>query len=101
MSPPATPRSRPIAGRATLTTEPSMKARLEPRMVAASVPVGCAAGVAPAGRAATAWATPRSHGPAVAVLIGASGGVGGEAPERAVRGVDRLLDDLVLPLVSV
>src|SRR6188508_2454955 len=78
-----------------------MKARLEPRMVAARVPFGCAAGFVPAARAATAWATPRSHGPAVAVLIVASVVLGGEAPDRAVRRVDRLLDDLLLPRVGV
>ena len=38
-------RSRSTAGKATLTTEPSMNARLEPRMVAASVPLGCVAAV--------------------------------------------------------
>ena len=34
-------RSRPKTGNATLTTDPSMKARLEPRMLAASVARGC------------------------------------------------------------
>ena len=58
-------RSRSIAGRLTLTTEPSMKARLEPRMVAASVPRGCFGVVGPA-RAAVA--TPWSHGPAATLV---------------------------------
>jgi len=34
-------RSLPKTGNATLTTDPSMKARLEPRMLAASVARGC------------------------------------------------------------
>ena len=59
-------RSRSIAGRPTLTTEPSMKARLEPRMVAASVPVGCSV----CGAVGAAEARPWSQGPAVATDIG-------------------------------
>jgi formate dehydrogenase subunit delta len=38
-------RSLPKTGNATLTTDPSMKARLEPRMQAASVARGCAEGI--------------------------------------------------------
>ena len=52
-------------------------------MVAASVPVGCAVGFALAGRAAMAWATPRSHGPAVAVLIAASALLSAARPRTA------------------
>ncbi len=47
-----------MAGRPTLTTEPSMKLRLEARMQAARVPYGCAA-FASRGP----WIIPASQGP--------------------------------------
>src|SRR4030095_3383373 len=59
------PRSCPSAGRAPWTPEPSMNARLDPRIVAASVARGCRV---TDGCAAAAILT--SHGVANAVLIG-------------------------------
>src|SRR5262245_10825916 len=54
------PRSRCSAGRATLTTVPSMKARLEPRTVVASTHGRAASAHGGEGRAART--TPSSHG---------------------------------------
>src|SRR5450755_1048413 len=98
---PSAPRLRSIAGRPTLTTEPSMKARLEPRIVAASVPDGCAVTGDPGGAAATAAAMPRSQGPAAAVATTSLAGAGRQAAHRPIGGVDALRDDLFLPLVRV
>src|SRR5688572_32496387 len=61
-------RSRWIAGSATLTTVPSMKARLEPSTVAASVRVR-AAGLAVLTGGCAQRSTPASHGPLCAPIM--------------------------------
>src|SRR5664280_1036570 len=96
---PFAPRSRSMAGRPTLTTEPPMKARLEPRMVAASVPRGCVVSWL-LSFARTDVATPRSQGPAIAAVIVRSWRRR-ETADGGERGVDSLGDDLVLPGVGV
>src|SRR6202023_3074701 len=57
-----------MAGRATVTTEPSMKAMLEPRMVAAKTH-GRARSAQPDASAA-AWITPSSQGARPKLIIG-------------------------------
>ncbi len=64
-------------GSATLTTEPSMKATLEPRMVAASV-----AAPSPRSTGAAARMAPVSQGPGMAVMPPAR-------PEAAVGHLDQ------------
>ena len=81
------PRSRAKAGKATLTTEPSMKAMLDPRIVAASVRPGWAVAAGP-----VAVAVPASHGPArAAVMLRVSNRpaacmAGGTRPPQATSG---------------